>query len=276
MNPSKAKAFNVASTIVKKLNQKGYFLYSSLQTPVVNTKSFCPRSLPDFIELILVLGGDGTFLNIARKYASKCIPMLGVNLGSLGFLTEVEVKDLEMAIEKIDSGKFKVENRLMAYTQVVRNGKAVEQTRALNEVTIAKGPLARIVNFHTYVDDVFLQTYPGDGVIVSTPTGSTGYSLSAGGPIIAPNVSSMVISPICPHSLHSRSVVVSSDSKVKVKVGTTNQQVMLTVDGQKAVELKTDDEIVIKSSEFTVPIVRLQGINFFDVLRCKLNSDTRK
>ncbi|WP_353892365.1 NAD(+)/NADH kinase [Proteinivorax hydrogeniformans] len=276
LNPSKESSGKVSTDIVASLKEKGYEVFSCEETPIKDTIVFPSVNLPENIELILVLGGDGTFLSIARKYATHKIPMLGVNLGHLGFLTEVEVKDLKDTILKINEGKYTIENRDMVVAKVYRDGKVIEKTRALNEITIAKGPLARIIQCSTYVDDVFLETYSGDGVIVSTPTGSTGYSLSAGGPIIAPNVSSMVISPICPHSLHSRSVVVSNNSQVKIKLNDINQEVMLTVDGQKSIKLHAYDTVVIELSDYVIPVVKIQGKNFFDILRLKLNRGTRK
>ncbi|WP_350344679.1 NAD(+)/NADH kinase [Proteinivorax tanatarense] len=275
LNTSKEKSQEVSSLMVASLLSRGYQVYSCKETPIIETKTFPRGKLPKNIELILVLGGDGTFLSIARQYATTKIPMLGVNIGNLGFLTEVEVKDLEETIYKIDSGKYKIENRDMVFARVYRDGKVIETTRALNEITIAKGPLARIIQCHTYVDDVFLDTYSGDGVIVSTPTGSTGYSLSAGGPIIAPNVSSMVISPICPHSLHARSVVVSNKSNVKVRLKDLNQEVMLTVDGQQSIKLQGHDTVVIGLSKYVIPVVKIHGKNFFDILRLKLNRGSR-
>ncbi|SES62742.1 NAD(+)/NADH kinase [Anaerobranca gottschalkii] len=272
LNFSKEHGLKIANEIITSLKEKGFKLYSSKDYFIDGTEGFCSGNLPENVELLLVLGGDGTFLSVAREYAGYQVPILGVNLGTLGFLTEVELKEVEDAIEKIDKGQYNIEKRQMVEAQLIRDGEIIEKVVALNEITISKGPLARIISLNTYVDDVFLECYPGDGVIISTPTGSTGYSLSAGGPILTPALPVLVITPICPHTLHSRSVVVSNKSEIKVILTTTNQEVVLTIDGQKGIGLKSGDVIKVKGSDLFVPVVRLKGKNFFDILRLKMNN----
>lgn len=227
------------------------------------------------VDLVLILGGDGTFLSVARSYMGTTIPFLGVNLGQLGFLTEVEVLDLEAALEKLVARQFTVEKRAMLSVQVLRRGKVVEDTFALNEATIAKGTLARIIRLDVSVDHVPIGSYYGDGLIVSTPTGSTGYSLSAGGPIVAPNVQLTIITPICPHTLNARPIVVARDAIIGVNLKTAQQDMVLTVDGQCSFFLNCGDEVRVTKSPHETRLVRLQGKNFFDILREKLMHQSR-
>lgn len=228
------------------------------------------------VDLIMVLGGDGTFLSVARQYSDHDVPFLGVNLGRLGFLTEVEVADLEGALEKLVNKQYFKDHRAMLEIHVVRRGEVVEQTFALNEVTISKGPLSRIIHLDVMVDSVRVGCYHGDGLIVSTPTGSTGYSLSAGGPIVAPNVNLMIITPICPHTLHARPIVVARDAAIAVDVMSPQQEIVLTVDGQHSFYLEYEDRLEIRDSLKQTALVRLQGKNFFNILRHKLLEQNRK
>lgn len=228
------------------------------------------------VDLVMILGGDGTFLSAARRYSGTTIPFLGVNLGHLGFLAEVEVADLETALEKLVNHEFYVEKRAVLSARAFRQGRELENTFALNEVTIAKGPLSRIIQLDVFVDNVLLGSYYGDGMIVSTPTGSTGYSLSAGGPIVAPDVDLVIITPICPHTLHARPVVVSRKAKVIVEVKTAQQDIYMTVDGQHSFGLQHGDTVEITNGEAETALVRLRGNNFFNILRQKLMEQNRK
>lgn len=227
------------------------------------------------VDLVLVLGGDGTFLSVARRYKDAAVPFLGVNLGQLGFLTEVEVADLESALEKLVAGQFRVEKRSMLSVQVLRRGKVAEETFALNEVTIAKGTLSRIIRLDVSVDQVLIGSYYGDGLIVSTPTGSTGSSLSAGGPIVAPDVQLTIITPICPHTLNARPIVVGQDALINVDLKTDQQDMVLTVDGQYSLVLEYGDRVQVTRSPLETSLIRLQGKNFFDILREKLMHQNR-
>lgn len=276
LNFSKNQGFGIAHKIIGILKGKGYNLFSSEDFYLEGTAEFKTGLLPENIDLMLVLGGDGTFLKIGREYAKNQVPILGVNLGTLGFLTEVELSDIEDAMDKIDSGEYKIEKRQMVKAEIVRNGSVLTKVEALNEITISKGPLARIINVSIFVDDVFLECYPGDGIIISTPTGSTGYSLSAGGPILSPSLPALVITPICPHTLHSRSVVVDNKSQIEATLSSSGQQVILSVDGQIGIELKKGDTVKLRGSDLLIPVVRLKGKNFFDILRYKMDNDSRR
>lgn len=230
--------------------------------------------LPD-VDLILVLGGDGTFLTVAGMYGPAQIPLLGVNLGHLGFLTEVEMGDLEAALEKLVRGDYQVEKRAMLAARVLRRGETVSQALVLNDVVIAKGPLARIIHLEVAVEGVNIGSYRGDGLIVATPTGSTGYSLSAGGPIVAPNVDLIVITPICPHTLNVRPIVVARDSAVTVDIKTCQPDTFMTLDGQQSFMLDCGDRLEITNSDYQTSLVRLSGKNFFEILAKKIMDQNR-
>ena len=164
---------------------------------------------PQKVDLVIVLGGDGTFLRVSRELAYTNIPILGINLGHKGFLAEIEVDQLAVSLQKLIDKDYKLGKRMMLYTEVLREGKNFASSISLNDVIISRGPFSRIINLDTYINDDFLETYPGDGVIIASPTGSTGYSLSAGGPVVNPDLNLLLITPICPHLLYQRSVVVN-------------------------------------------------------------------
>ena len=223
------------------------------------------------VDVVIVLGGDGTILRVARQFSGTNLPILGVNLGQMGFLAEVEPPNLEKALQMLLDGQYKVRHRVMLSARVFRNERPMAEYTALNDVVISKGPLSRLIYLHTYVNDKHLESYPTDGLIVSTPTGSTGYSLSAGGPIVNPALEVMIITPICPHLLHHRSVIVSSSERVSIKVWTRQAEVVLTVDGQVGLTLQDDDVVHVTRAPLTTPIVQLQGTDFYTLLHRKLS-----
>ena len=222
-------------------------------------------------DVIIVLGGDGTLLNIARQSASYNVPLLGINLGHLGFLTEVEAEDMYSALETIISGEYEIEKRMMLVATVEKDGIQLEKSIALNDVGITKGPFSRIISLGIYINDNFVDLYSADGVIISTPTGSTAYSLSAGGPIVSPDLEVLIITPICPHTLHSRSIVVSNEDIVKIEVCKNNTEVMLTLDGQQGYKVKSGDIVTVRQSHFFTNLVKLKNRSFFQVLRQKMS-----
>lgn len=222
-------------------------------------------------EMAICLGGDGTFLKAARKAYKKDIPLLGVNLGSLGFLTEIDKNDICSCVEEIMMDKFNIDERIMLEVSIVCNGSVFAEDIALNDIVISRGALSRILHVKTYINDVFVDSYPGDGLIISTPTGSTAYSLSAGGPIVEPDVDLMLVTPICPHKMYSRSIITTGDRVVKAVVDEKYyHNAMVTVDGQEGFELKGGDYIEVRKSSYKVKIIRLCQRNFFDVLRTKI------
>lgn len=222
-------------------------------------------------DLLIVLGGDGTLLNIARQSAYYNVPLFGINLGHLGFLTEVEAEEMFPALEKLIAGEYEIEKRMMLEATVETDNIQLEKSVALNDIGITKGPFARIIRLGIYINDDFVDLYSADGVVISSPTGSTAYSLSAGGPIVSPDVKVMIITPICPHILHSRSIVVSNEDVVKIEVCQNNTEVMLTVDGQQGYKLKAGDVVTVRQAQCHTSLVKLKDRSFFQVLRKKIS-----
>jgi NAD+ kinase len=243
------------------------------------TREFCPdcepaereelaNVAPDFV---IVLGGDGTMLSTARCVARADIPILGVNLGSLGFLTEVKQEEIEQALEEVDAGRCcELSLRPMLHCQVQREGKCVATHDALNEVVMNQSAVARITDFELRVDGNFVAKYKADGLIISTPTGSTAYSLAAGGPILSPDVSGFVITPVASHALTNRPLVVKDTAIIEARILVTREQAFLTVDGQVGTPLVENDLVICKKSEYNVKLFKFAGRSFFDVLRTKL------
>lgn len=222
-------------------------------------------------DFLIVLGGDGTLLNIARQSAYYNVPLFGINLGHLGFLTEVEAEEMFPALEKLIAREYEIEKRMMLEATVETDNIQLEKSVALNDIGITKGPFARIIRLGIYINDDFVDLYSADGVVISSPTGSTAYSLSAGGPIVSPEVKVMIITPICPHILHSRSIVVSNEDVVKIEVCQNNTEVMLTVDGQQGYKLKAGDVVTIRQAQCHTSLVKLKDRSFFQVLRKKIS-----
>ena len=221
-------------------------------------------------EFVLVLGGDGTMLAAARALAEAKIPVLGVNLGTLGFLTEVSLSELYPTLEALVQKRCAIEVRSMLHCHLMRQGKRVAHFDALNDAVIHKSAMARIMEFEIQVDDRFVASYRADGLIVATPTGSTAYSLAAGGPVVSPEVAAFVITPISPHMLTHRPVVVKDSRIVKILVSGTPEEAFLTVDGQVGIPLLEGDHIICKKSAREVRLLRHADRTFFDVLRMKL------
>jgi NAD+ kinase len=221
-------------------------------------------------ELVIVLGGDGTLLSAARVFAKIGTPILSVNLGSLGFLTEVPLADLYSTLDGWCSNCYTVDERFMLHSELWREGEMFVEHEALNDVVVAKGAIARMGDFRVVLDGQLAASFRADGVIVSTPTGSTAYSLAANGPILVPDVDALVVTPVCPHLLTIRPMVVRGDARLSVSIEGIPDQTFLTVDGQEAIALKVGDEIRCRRSNYSVKLVRLGATGFFDVLRSKL------
>jgi NAD+ kinase len=221
-------------------------------------------------DLIVVLGGDGTLLSAARAMGRREIPLLPVNLGGLGFLTAISVPELFPELERAFRGEHRIARRTLLSTQVVRDGEVVACYEALNDAVLAKSSLARIIDLDTYVDDRFVCAYKADGLIISTPTGSTAYSLSAGGPIIYPSVPAICLTPICPHMLTNRPVLVPETSVIKSVSRSPGDSVYLTIDGQVGNLIREGDAVICRSSESSLLLIRPPNLRFFDVLRQKL------
>jgi NAD+ kinase len=233
---------------------------------VVNAPELVAK-MPDFV---IVLGGDGTLLSTARSVARAGIPILGINLGSLGFLTEVKQDEIGQALEAIDAGRCGVSTRSMLHCQLRRGGECIANYDALNDVVINQSALARITDFDVHVNGVFVSNYKADGLIVSTPTGSTAYSLAAGGPVLSPDVPAFVITPVASHALTNRSLVVQDTAVIEVAMKVGREAAYLTIDGQPGTMLADGDVVECRKSEFKVKLFKLPERSFFDVLRTKL------
>lgn len=228
-------------------------------------------------DMVIVLGGDGSVIQAAKQFAGTGIPILGVNFGTLGFLTEVEKPKLTYAIEEILSGRYEVEKRMALTGRVQKPSVGEAMGLAVNEFIIGKQDFGHMITTRVYVDEELLDTYVADGILVSTPTGSTAYNLSAAGPVLAPTMEAMIITPICPHSLNKRSLVVSSGSKLRIEVGKTKDnyqdEAAIRGDGQMLWTVSTGDVIWIEKATETFDMVRLGDVSFFDKMRSKLNRD---
>lgn len=224
-------------------------------------------------QCILVFGGDGTMLRAARMVAKSGTPIIGINLGHMGFLTEIDVPEALPALENILEGHYHIEERMMLEAQVYRQGRAIENMLGLNDSVIAKGAISRPIHLKTYINDEYVNGYHADGLIIASPTGSTAYSLSAGGPLTPPGYDLMLVTPICPHSLWVRPVVVPPDSVVRVELISNHGEAMLTVDGQFGFSLRPNDKIVVGRSQRKAKFLRLMDRSFFEVLRKKLGFD---
>jgi len=222
------------------------------------------------VDLIISLGGDGTLLRAARLAATKDIPVFGVNLGGLGFLTQVGIDGLEKSLEKLYQGKYFLDERMMLNCTVKRREEEIKKFTALNDVVIGKGAFARIICLTTYVNNDYVITYSADGLVVSTSTGSTAYSLSAGGPIVNPNINSIILTPICPHTLSARPLIVGENDQVKIKLESSEEKVMVTIDGQEGFVLKPKDEVIIKKSDRKAHLITFKEKSFYAILREKL------
>ena len=231
-----------------------------------------PRhELPEGCDLVIVLGGDGTLLSAARAIGKRETPLFPVNLGGLGFLTAISIDELYPELERAFRGEHRIAKRRLLNTEVVRNSEVIASYEALNDAVLTKASLARMIDLDAYVDQQFVCAYKADGLIVSTPTGSTAYSLSAGGPIIFPSVPAICLTPICPHMLTNRPVLVPETSIIRVLSRGPDDTVYLTIDGQVGTPVNEGDTIVCRSSEYYLRLVRPPRMMFFDVLRQKLN-----
>ena len=228
------------------------------------------EALAKTVDLMLVLGGDGTMIATARMLGDIEVPVMGVNYGGLGYLAEFPLEELFSALEAILAGDYKVQERLMLTVELRRGEELITKNRVLNDVVVNKSALARIIEIETYLNNQFLNRFRADGLIVSTPTGSTAYNLSAGGPIIFPSMNAVVITPICPFTLSNRPIVVPDDSVIEVRLMTENEEVALTLDGQVGFPLQAGDRAMIRKSNATFNLVQPANRNYFDVLRDKL------
>lgn len=221
-------------------------------------------------DMVLVLGGDGTMLSAARLVEERSVPILGVNMGGLGFLTEASLDQLYPSLERVFANDFVLDERLMLRARMHRHGEYVAHATVLNDVVVSKGTLARMIEIRIAIEGQFVTNLRGDGLIVSTPTGSTAYSLSAGGPIMTPAVRSLILTPICPHTLTHRPLLVPSEVTIEVTLSSKDEGAMVTFDGQVGVAMTQGDTVAIKASEHRTQLIRFPDRTYYEVLRRKL------
>jgi NAD+ kinase len=226
---------------------------------------------PKDLSCIVVLGGDGTFISAVRWIQDTGIPVLGINLGAFGFLTEIPVEQLFTTMEEIIADNFTTEERILLSAKVIRDGEDVASQTVLNDVVINKEALARIAHIHAYVDDDYLTTFKADGLIVSTPTGSTAYSLSAGGPIVYPSLNTIILTPICPFTLINRPLILPDDVTIRINVDERDSNIFLTFDGQVGLHVTHRDAIIVKKAPHTIRMMKVPGQSYYDVLKAKLS-----
>ena len=270
--PSKPELASVLPDLLKWFGSRGYHLYLDNETAQytngaeVLSRTAIGTKHPDFV---LVLGGDGTLLSAARAVAHEGVPILAVNLGSLGFLTEVPLADMYSVLEAVDAGNCPLEQRAVLDCQLIRGNECIAHHFALNDAVVNKSAIARLVDFDLLIDGVFVFNSKADGIIVATPTGSTAYSLAAGGPVLMPSVASFVVTPVCPHSLTHRPLVVSDKAQIELRVETGGEEAFLSIDGQVGVPVRQGDRVVCQKAAHMVKLLRMKR-TFFDVLRNKL------
>ena len=222
------------------------------------------------VDIIVVLGGDGTMIGAARMVGDAETPVLGINFGTLGYLAEFTVEDMIPALEAVLGGDYTLDRRLMLAATVSRGGEQLMHDRVLNDVVISKSALARIIEIETWINGQFVNLFRADGLIVSTPTGSTAYNLSAGGPVIYPSMRAVVVTPICPHTLSNRPLVLPDDAEFELVLKTPKEEVALTLDGQVGMPLEYEDRVTVRKSRTGFNLIQAHTRNYFDVLRNKL------
>ena len=232
-----------------------------------------PGTVPEGMDCALVLGGDGTLIRAARELGGHNIPLLGVNMGTLGYLAEVELPRIREALDMLFSGEPDIEDRMMMRGSI--DGR--NEYMAMNDIVVTREGNLRVVQFHVYVNGVLLNSYLADGVIISTPTGSTGYNLSAGGPIVEPTASLIVITPICSHALNTRSIVLSSEDEIEIAIGPgrngSKEEVYVAFDGADTISLKTGDRVKVRRSDASATIMKLSKVSFLETLRRKMKGN---
>ncbi|MBR4669776.1 MAG: NAD(+)/NADH kinase [Butyrivibrio sp.] len=272
-NKTKDKDLKITRYIIKYLEDKGKTctLAETTGRPTEGTigRDFM-SSIPEDSDCCIVLGGDGTMLEAARSLAFLDIPIIGVNLGTLGYLAEVEKSGIDEALVKLLSGEFETEDRMMLHGSI--NG---QKDYALNDIVITRASTIQAINFNIYINKLLLCEYHADGIIISTPTGSTGYNMSAGGPIVEPSANMILLTPICPHTLNSRSIVLPADAKISIELTDSfknrNSKVVAAYDGGGIVDMKVGDRIEIRKSKKTTKILKLNRVSFLEILSKKFS-----
>ncbi len=273
--PNSAAARKAAHELTPWLEERGHVVTLDAETAEALGREGVPRDeLAAHAELGISLGGDGTLLLAARLFASASVPILGINLGRLGFLTDVDSEHMLETVEQVLAGDYVVERRMMLRSEVWRDGEVVDRSVALNDVVVNKGALAQVIHLETRVGGSFVSSYRADGLIVSTPTGSTAYGLAAGGPIVEPSTDVILVAPICPHILTNRPLIISAASEVDCILKEARGEVFLTIDGQEGVALEPGDRVRVARSPHAARLVHAASRDFFEILRTKMGWGT--
>jgi NAD+ kinase len=277
LKPDQPRLGSLVREIAKWLQDRGVESLLGLEASKASGLPGMPRSeVADKVDLMVVLGGDGTLLAVARAIGERAVPVLGVNLGTLGYLAEISPDELFPTLEGVLAGRLQTETRMRLDVHAERDGREIGHYLALNDAVIARTALSRMIDLQTWADDAEVTTYHGDGLIVATPTGSSAYSLSAGGPLLLPGISAIVLTPICPHALTQRPLVLPKMCRVAISVlDSRGGEVHLTVDGQVGCELQEGDRVSVRTSDRPLQMLVPAGLDRFEVMRNKLRWGTR-
>lgn len=273
--PNQFKDHNLTVTkqIVRWINQKGMTVYTTEEIERElgeEVQSLGEQALYESCECVIAIGGDGTILGVAEKACTKDVPIIGINLGRVGFLTDIEPQEIEKALEKLLQGDYEIEERMMLQATVISPAGEEQVFHALNDINVTRGSLSRIAEFELHVNGDLCDIYPADGVIVSTPTGSTAYNLSAGGPIVVPHVNAYIITPICPHTIYSKSIILSEKDHMAVRVLEDDKDTALSIDGKLKMYLTPYHTVRIEKSAYVTKLIKLFERKFFNVLTEKI------
>ena len=256
--------------IALKVEEKLYEYFGNIEIIMLNSYDIIKYKFKELLDLIIVLGGDGTILSVARGINGKLeVPILGINIGNLGFLSSVEFSDIDEAFSKLKDGNYKTEQRMLL-TCDFPNKKIINESLALNDIVISRGSLSRVINFDIYIDGKRYYNYRGDGLIIATPTGSTAYSFSAGGPLVYPTVDAITLTPICAHTTGVQPIVLNSNSNIEVKIESNNDEFNIVFDGQKAITNINKVTVNIKKAVEYVNLILFNDYDYFKVLRAKI------
>ncbi len=268
------KRFHV---ITNRLKDKNFEVTNFIKTFLVERglQCTCAKEIPDDTECMIVLGGDGTLLQAARETISREIPLIGVNLGTLGYLAEVECSKLEDALMCLITDNFQIEERMMIVGKALREETVLEEMYALNDIVVTRAGITQMIYYHVYVNGQLLNSYNADGIILSTPTGSTGYNMSAGGPIVEPNANLIVMTPICPHTIYARSIVLAAEDHIRIEIGVGRKENMqhacVNFDGEYTTSLETGDIVAIEQFAQKAKIIKINQVSFLATLHDKMS-----
>ncbi len=283
LNTDKNKAYKIAKKVINWFDEKDKNIDILIEKSAVENadkfkiNNFTEKNyqatyqqMKNEIDLLILFGGDGTFLNTSHQFVGTDIPLLGINLGKLGFLTEIETNELYKTLEKLYKKKFNIEKRMLLKARVKNDDKLLKKSYALNDVVVNRGADAHLVTIRLYINDEFVNSYRADGLIIATPTGSTAYNLSAGGPIVNPQIRAIIITPICPHTLYVRPMVISENEKLKVIFSSENNDMKMNIDGKEMHDLKNEEKTLVSAADQSLSMVSFPDKTFYTILHDKM------